>query len=172
MTVIVEQSMKSKILIIDIDPQTIISLSWFIAILNLEPVVVHNWPSNIKSLKKEELKAVFVDVELASVKLDQISQSFGKAQANGGLLLFYLYSRTFAPRYQKAQQQQSYTKAFKKPVKLEKVYYALQEHIDFDELHSFNSDSNAKLAEFINFSSNFKEWLKKLSQILQIKGAV
>lgn len=157
--------MAAKVLIIDKDKQTLNSLSWLMFALNLQPVVVHKWPSQIKSFRKEDLAAVFVDVELGSVNLEKVALDFADLQSRP---LFLLYTRTFAPRYQQARQSQ-HAATFKKPLLLDDVYAALRKYIDLPDILHTQSDSHGKLAEFISFSGKFKNWLQKFEQLMNEK---
>ncbi len=157
--------MRSKILIIDNDTQTINSLSWFMTAIDLQPVVVHKWPTQIKSLKKEELAAIFVDVDLASVRLDKLFEQFSSELNNNEIQLFFLYTRTFAPRFQEAGTH-SHSASFKKPIMLEEVFTAMQKFMSFDGLSSKKSDYHATLFEYKNFSYEFKQWLQMFGTVM------
>lgn len=155
--------MASKILIIDKDPQTLNSLSWLIAALNLKTVVVHKWPTQIRSLNIEAIAAVFVDVELGSINLEKVVEDFGADQAGP---LFFLYTRTFAPRYQWAKKK-VHADSFKKPLRLEDVYTSLLKYLKLNEISNKISETDAKLTEFLNYSAQFEKWLHKFSLVLK-----
>jgi DNA-binding NtrC family response regulator len=161
--------MKTKILIIDKDQETINSLTWFFTSLRLEPVAMHKWPTSIKTLKLEELAAVFVDVELMSVKLENLYEVFSdKAEQNSAVsaLLFFMYSRTFAPRFQEAQKHR-HTGSFKKPVRLDDVYSQLTAHMAIEKNPCRGHDYLDKLRQFTKFSADYKVWLKQLGKLIQ-----
>jgi len=157
--------MKSKILIIDIDVQTINSLTSFLTAINLQPIVVHKWPTHIKSLREEELAAIFVDVDLPSVHLDKLFEQFENGLNNNDFQMFFLYTRTYSPRFQKAGAL-SHSASFKKPVMLEDIYQAMQKFLPIDGLPAQKSDFHATLFEYKNFSSEFKEWLQMFGSVM------
>ena len=155
--------MPSKILIIEKEPQTLNTLSWLLAALNLKNVIVHKWPTQIRSLNREALAAVFVDVELGSVDLEKVEEDFS---AEGTIPLFYMYTRTFAPRYQWAKKRR-HADSFKKPLRLENVYASLQKYLKLNDISSKKSETHAKLTEFLNYSDQFENWLQKFGSVLQ-----
>jgi len=164
--------MKTKILIIDKDQETINSLSWFFTSLRLEPVVMHKWPTSIKTLKPKEIAAVFVDVELMSVKLESIYEVFSEQTdqyKDISALLFFLYSRTFAPRFQEAQKHR-HTGSFKKPVRLDDVYRQLTAQMEIEKAPCRGHDYLDKLRQFKKFSANYKVWLEQLGRIIQVES--
>jgi len=161
--------MKSKILIIDIDIQRINSLSAFLTAINMEPVVVHKWPTQLKTLREEEVAAIFVDVELPSVHLDKLYEKYSNGISSNEIRIFFLYMRSFAPRYQQAVKL-PHTGSFKKPVMLEDIYQALHKFLPIDGLSSKKTDFHSALFEYKNFSNEFKEWLQMFGTVMNSKG--
>lgn len=93
----------AKVLLIDKDVHTVNSITTFLAVFDIETIVVRNWPSHVKNLDPQSLAAIFVDVELRSVHLDKLRE-FIDAGAQQSPPIFYLYTRTFAPLYVKTKE--------------------------------------------------------------------
>jgi len=155
--------MKS-ILLIEKETPTVNSLSWFFLALQLEPVVVHRWPSPLKSLQTQQFTAVFVNVEMTTVNIDDIFKRFPQDVADP-VPVFYFYTRTFAPRVRHAEKF-PYRASFKKPLKLEEIYRSLSEAVPLKFKPRRSMDYRSKLSEFKHFSDEFKSWLDGLERLI------
>jgi len=164
------RGLMAKVLIIDKDIHTINSLSSFLAVFGIETMVVHNWPSHIKNFNPQSLTAVFVDVELRSVHLDKLHHSFN-SESPESPPIFYLFSRTFAPRYVEAKEY-PYKGDFKKPLQLADAFEQLKDILNLDKQNITSSDSNTKYVEFKSFRDEFTEWIKTMALVLDKTDAV
>jgi len=150
----------AKVLLIDKDIHTINPLTIFLATLDLETVLVHNWPSQVKSLELEKPELVFVNVELPTVHIDKVFESFNKSSP-----IIYFYSRTFDPMYIKAKEF-PYSGDLKKPVRMDEVYTLLEKFIQINNLPGRISDYYSQLSGHKVFQSEFSDWVRKLKTVL------
>lgn len=150
----------AKVLIIDKDIHTINPLTIFLSTLDLETVVVHNWPSQVKSLELEKPELVFVNVELPTVHIDKVFESF-----KNSIPVIYFYSRTFDPMYLKAKEF-PYSGDLKKPIRLDEVYELLEKFMRLNTLPGRVSDYHSRLLEYKVFRKEFSDWVGKLKTVL------
>ncbi len=153
-----------KILVIDREFNTVNALTMFCAALGIETVVVHNWPSRAKSLNPKELLMVFANVEMRSVHIDKLFESFQQGEKESVPIVF-LYSRTYDPRFVEAKAF-PYFGHIKKPLPLNEVFTYLSKVINITEIADKNTDYYARLQEFKKMDKEITEWLRTLKIIL------
>ncbi len=154
-----------KILLIEKDIQTVTAISLLLAALGQETLVVHNWPSRIKVLEAEKPLAVIVDVEMHSVHIDKLADSFPQ-NTEHSVPLYYLYSRTFAPKFVKAQEY-PHSGALKKPIQLDELYLSLEQKIKFKDIPEDGSDYRSKLVSYKKVEHEYTEWVEQLNGLLK-----
>ncbi len=154
-----------KILLIENDIQTITAVSTLVTMLGHETLIIHNWPSHVKALETERPLAVIVNVEMATVRIEKIFESFPQGLPQS-VPVFYLYNRTFAPNVVKAQKF-PHAGGIKKPIQLEILYELLGKEIDFKTNPSFDTSYQAKLHTYKNVEAGFTEWIGQLNVLLK-----
>ena len=153
-----------KVLVIDREFNTVNSLTTLCAALGIETVVVHNWPSRVKTLNPKDVIMIFVNVEMRSVHIDKLFESFEQGKEDSVPVIF-LYSRTFDPRFVEAKKF-PYFGHIKKPLPLDKVFSYLNEAISLADIPDKNSDFYTRLKEYKNIYKEMSEWVGTLKIIL------
>ena len=153
-----------KVLVIDREFNTVNSLTMFCARFGLETVVVHNWPSRIKSLNPKELVMIFVNVEMQSVHVDKLFQSFKQGEKESVPIVF-LYSRTYDPRFVQAKEYPWFGH-IKKPLPLNEVFSYLSKVENITDITEKKSDSYMRLREYETIYKEMSDWVGTLRMIL------
>ncbi len=153
-----------KILLIEKDIQTITAISLLLATLGHEILVIHNWPSRVKTLENERPLAVIVDVEMHSVHVDKLADSFPQ-NTKESIPLFFLYSRTFSPKFVNAQEY-PHSGTLKKPIHLDELYSLLEKKIEFKDIPEDESDYPFKLVSYKKIEREYTEWVDQLNSLL------
>lgn len=158
----------ARVIVLDKDVHTINSITAFLEVFGIETLVVHNWPSHIKNLDPQSISAIIVDVELRSIHLDKLREFFNSG-SNQSPPFFYLYSRSFAPRYVEAKEH-PFAGDFKKPLQLTELYETLGKYLSFQDSNMMTRNSNAKLSEFQDFKTEFTKWVDTFGMVLNKAG--
>ncbi len=153
-----------KILVIDREINSVNSITMFCTALGIETVVVHNWPSQVKTLNPKELLVIFVNVDMLSVHIDKLFESFEQGKRES-IPIVFLYSRTYDPRFVKAKEF-PYFAEIKKPIPLNEVFLILNKIIDITALPGRNSSSYIRLQEYKKFYTDISEWVETLGIII------
>ncbi len=158
--------MAKKILIVEKDTSTINSLTWFFSSLEYETIVTHKWPH---SIAEDEIIAVFVNVELPGVQTEELLKSFAQDDHVQRIPLFFIFERSYAPRFLAAQPL-PHAAQFKKPIRLNELLSVLKHHLHCEINLGRRYTDQQIIAEFKDFMSNFKEWLDKLEDFIRVNG--
>ncbi len=153
-----------KILVIEREFNTVNSITSFCEALGIETVVVHNWPSKVKSLKPNDLLLIFINVEMRSVHIDKLFETFEQG-GEESVPIVYLYSRTYDPRFVKAKEY-PYFADIKKPIPLNEVFSILSSRIDLESFLPKDVDAHTRLTEYKKFYKDMTEWVTTLGIIL------
>ncbi len=154
----------NSVLLIEKETPTVNSLTWFFSALQAETIVVHRWPSPLKSLQTQKFSVVFFNAEMSTVNIDEVFESFPQDNPDS-TPVFYFYTRTYAPRVRYAENF-PYKARFKKPLQLEEIYSRLSDFFQLDGMPQRSKDYRAKLYEFKHFSKEFKAWLDGLNRLI------
>ncbi|WP_456408434.1 hypothetical protein [Caldithrix abyssi] len=125
--------MAQTILLIDNDETTIQLFMQVAAALNIEYLIMQNWarPQNLPGRKT--IKAVFVNVEMSSVDLQQIIKEFIQNDEEEKAPVFILYSKSFSKQYQVAKRF-PHNGELKKPFNAEELFEVLNACMDLEAL--------------------------------------
>lgn len=156
-----------KILIIDREASTLNDISRLVVALKYEPVVAFN-TSAYAGIIREEISAVFVDIEAKGIKVTDVVNYFNSPSklANNDIIpIFFLYTKEDAPTITQARQL-PHADTIKKPVNIEHLFETLRINLKLDE-NGFEHFSNLyRLKTYKEFSVNMNSWLDKLGSIL------
>lgn len=162
--------MKTKILIIEKDTATINAISRLVAALNYQPVILYTWSEFSRSFSKNEVAAVFINVEIPMIKVDKVIDEFyqgDKVDEEENISIFYIYSKDSSELYINAQKL-PHTDEVQKPVNIERVYYMLEQNLKLEILPYEELSFHGDLKQFEDFLSGYKDWLKKVGSLLGI----
>lgn len=155
---------KRKILILDNDTHTINPISQLLTILNFEPVVLHNWSNKMKAVALADMAAIFVNIELPTVKTEALVKEVENL-TKGQIVLFFLYARTFAPAVRKCLQL-SHAGSIKKPVEMEELYYLLEQNLRFPEISKKNTELQKRLSGYEQRFNALSRWFTNFENMI------
>ncbi|MHB2155607.1 hypothetical protein ACX8XN_14605 [Calditrichota bacterium GD2] len=123
--------MAQTILLIDNDETTIQLFIQMSAALNIEYLIMQNWarPKNLPG--RETIKAVFVNVELSSVDMQQIIKEFIQNDQEIKVPVFILYSKSFSKQYLVAKRF-PHNGELKKPLTAQELFEVLSTCMDLE----------------------------------------
>ena len=153
-----------KVLVIEKDLNTLNALSMFIASLQMETLNTHSWPPQVKNIEFEEIGIVIVNVELPSVQIDKLFESFKSDKANS-VPIIYLYSRTFDPKYVKSKEF-PFDGDSKKPLDLSEIYKLMENYIPMESLPVKGSNFHVQLKEYRELFDEHASWQGRLKGVL------
>ncbi len=155
---------KSKILILDNDTQAINSISQLLTILSFETAVLHNWSGKMKAVALEDMAAIFINIELPTIRTESLVrevEAFGKDK----IVLFFLYARTFAPAVRKCLQL-PHAGSIKKPVKIEDLYYLLEQNLRFPQISKKSTELQNRLIGYQQRFDAASNWFTKFEKTI------
>lgn len=159
--------MSKKIIIIEKDSAIVKVLTGLVEALNYDAQIVYNWKLTA-DLKIEEVEAVFIDIEMPIIRVDDVVKTFVDTSANGSQLrvpVFFLYTKQESEYYKKWTTL-PHTEAIRKPFQLEDIYEHMKDHMDISDEFVYDHPEKIKLGEFTEYSTDFREWLQKFESII------
>lgn len=157
--------MSSKILILDNDTNAIGTISELLVLLNFEPIILHNWSNQLKSIQSGALAALFINLELPSLKVDNIVEYFCDSAKKLLIPVFFTYARTFAPAVLKAEKL-PHSGKIKKPLKMDELYTLMQQHLKIEPLRCKDSEYQDNLNRFQKNYEGYARWLNNVGNTL------
>lgn len=161
--------MQKKILILDKDSNTVNALSRLIVALDYEAILVYNWQVSQKNIKMDQVQAVFIDIEIPMIKVDEVVSVFlmdAKTNYNLTIPIFFLYTKRNSKYYNKWINL-PHTEAIRKPIRLAELYDLLNTYLPLQQDKRLQESELIKLQEFQNFSIEFHSWLNRFGAVLE-----
>jgi len=158
-----------RFLIIERESLTISKIVQLAEALTFTPTVHLNWNPSISKLKKEEVAAIFINIELKNIRIDEITKQFNISTGQSSskkIPLFYLYTYENSENFKKAMQYH-YTEKLQKPFKLENLYFLIEKYLELDFVRTENFEGKNKLRKLKDFSEEMKIWMQHLNQLIR-----
>jgi len=157
-----------KILIIDRDSTILNDISRLVTALKYEPVVAFNIAA-LAGLIKEEIAAVFIDVETKMINVEDVVKYFnnGNSVGNGAEIPIFLMHSNKSAYYLKHAKRLPHAGLIEKPFELENIFKILQSQLDFDSITYEQFSNQYKLNQLKNYADSMSEWLEKFGALLE-----
>lgn len=158
----------NKVLIIDRDSSTLNDISRLVIALKFEPIVAFNTAS-LSGIIRNEVAAVFIDVETKMVKVDQVIRYFNNPQKidNGNLIPFFLMYSNDDSVYIDHAKKLPHADIVKKPIILENIFKLLFEHLNLSNFEYEQFSNYYRLEQLQTYSESLTGWLEKLGSLLE-----
>ncbi len=161
--------MKEKLLIIDNDDTAIQTIGQLARVFNIDTVVMHTWGKALNLLEDEKIAAVFVNVELEMINLEMLIRKFYQSEGQSGrkVPVYFLYSRLFGKRYQKAKHL-PHAGELKKPVAVRSFVELLNQLVKLeDRIEYREKEYREKMDKFRGYEADLKLLLQKLQPVME-----
>lgn len=155
--------MAAKILIVDNDESALQLFIQVAGALNIEYQILYNWSRTTAIDNKNEIKAIFVNVELNFFDLQSLMRQFWNQNQNEKQVpVFYLFSKSFNKNYLAAKRF-PHAGELKKPIKAEELFEALNSCLDLEKRIEYPEGSyRQKIQQFHAYYAVTKELINKL----------
>ncbi len=155
--------MAAKILVIENEESTLQVFHQLSGALNIDLQILYNWGRNTKVENRNEIDALFVNVELNFIDLRLLNQQFLNPNNNEKQIpVFFLFSKSFNKKYLAAAKL-PHKGELKKPIKAEDLFYALDSCLDLEKQLDYpERNYRDKLQQFRAYYAVTKELINKL----------
>lgn len=157
-----------KIIILDRDSSTLNDISRLVTALKFEPIIAYNLAS-VNSIPREEIAAIFVDVETKMVKVGDVINLFnGPNKLNGTNLIpvFLMFSNP-GTYYIEHAKQLPHAEIIQKPFTLEEVFQILHSYINLNDISYEQFSNKYKLDQFKKYTAKMELWVEKFGSLLE-----
>jgi len=157
-----------QILIMDKDSSTLNDLSRLIVALKYEPVVIFNLNSMRQNLTRDDIAAIFLDVETKMIKAAEVIEYFNSRKyiESGDQIPIFLMFSNPKSKFVAEAKLLPHTAMLKKPVVLDNLFNLINTHLDLSSIkfEQFTNEYNLKqLKDYIEITDT---WLEKFGALL------
>lgn len=158
----------NRILIIERESSAIEPIKKIAEVLNLYPTTHLTWDASIKLIPLSEISAVFVNVEMPRIDVQEIVEYFNyyTREDKFKIPVYFLYSQKHEDVYDNIKNI-SHAGKLSKPFKLEEIYYLLEKDHDLSTIKYEQFDLYHKLRKFKDYSTELNSWLATLKLLLK-----
>jgi len=162
------ERMVKQILIMDKDSSTLNDISRMVTAMNYEPMVIFNLSSSQQNIIRDNIAAIFLDVETKMIKAAEVIQYFNSPQkidTNNEIPVFLLYTNP-GSKFVAEAKTLPHTGILKKPITLEALFKLLDENLDLDNIKYEQFTNEYKLNKFKEYVDASEIWLGKFGALL------
>jgi len=154
--------MAARILIIDNEECTLQLFMQVAGALNIEYQILYNWGRTTSIINKNEIKAIFVNVELNFIDLQLMMKHFEEQNPENRIPVFFLFSKSFNKNYLAARRY-PHAGELKKPLKAQEIFEALNTCFDLEKHIEYPEENyRKKLQMFKAYYATTTELINKL----------
>jgi len=157
----------NRILIIERESSSIALLKRMIEALNFRPTVNLAWSSSINLIPLNEVRAVFLNVEMPRLDINAVVNYFNiyTGPNNFKIPVYFLISQKDADIHEKIKFFK-HAGVLSKPFKLEEIYYLLEKNLKLSNITFDQFDLHYNLNKFKEYSNELESWLSSLNTLM------
>ncbi len=157
-----------KILIMDKDSSTLNDISRLVTALNYEPVVIFNLSSSQQNLIRDDIAAIFLDVETKMIKAAEVIHYFNSPQklmSSREIPVFLMYTNPNSKFVAEAVAL-PHTARLKKPFSIEALFKLIDGALNLDAIEYEQFTNEYKLQQLKEYIGKTDTWLEKFGALL------
>jgi len=154
-------------LIIDRETSSIDLLKKTVEAINIIPTVFLSWNATVNMIPLDEVKAVFLNIELPRLDIKKVMTYFNEYEGQNGFKIpvFFLLSTKNDEAIKKLSKI-SNAGILTKPFKIEEIFYLLDKTFDLAGISIENFDYNHNLNKFKKYSEEIAAWLDTFKALI------
>jgi len=160
--------MRDKILIIEKDKKIVAALSLLLDLLQFETVSFNNWNYKIKTFSRDDIAAIFLNIDNLTIKPEDILKTLNQQQGKKDkkIPLIYLCRSIYSNAY-KTYTVLPHAAELIKPFTLEDFFTVLRSNVQVGPIKGDINIMEDELESLHHFKTSFGEWLEKIEVLIE-----
>jgi DNA-binding NtrC family response regulator len=160
--------MRDKILIIEKDKKIVEALSILIDLLQFEAVSFHNWNYKIKTLSRDDIAVIFLNIDNLTIKPEDILKTLNQqpGRKDKKIPLIYLCRSALSQSY-KTFSVLPHAGELIKPFTLEDFFTVLRSNVRVGPIKGDINVMEDELTSLHDFNRSFGDWLEQIELLIE-----
>jgi len=160
--------MKQHIIIIEKDQQLVDSICLLLEMLNLKSRIFPNWSYKLKTLSREDIAAVFLNIDNLPVKPDEVKKVLiGKKGGREKKIPLIYFFRSFESSAYKTFSVVPHAAELKKPFSMEELNTVIRSTIELEPIKDDVTTMEDSYKQVLSFKEELDTWLAQLQVLVR-----